>query len=157
MITKEEFLLEFGGHANWYSSFMVIDVTLDDLIRVLNEIDPDMCVGSGTVSDTGRSISFEICKEDTSLIYDITRKLHCRGYSDIGGWFGEGYMEAAIDGDMSDDFKAEWTNDEPEKEGTAWDAFVTVTDNESGEIFYTGEGAVDYDIMLHWKEIVDNH
>lgn len=167
MIRKEEFLKEFNGHCNSYSSFMVIDVEIDDLIRVLNEIDPDMCAGSGIIS--GRSISFEICKESPDLIYDITRKLHCRGYSDIDGWYGDTYMEAAKDGEPFDDFKAEWTNGAPERrdwdtddtnkpdEEIDWDSFVTITDNATGETFNTGGGAVDYKTMTYWKDIVDKH
>ena len=76
MVTEKDFLTEFNGHGNAYSSYMVIDVELKDLIKVLNDIDPDMCVGSGQVSDNGRSIYFEICKELPDLICEITEKLH---------------------------------------------------------------------------------
>ena len=168
MITKKEFLTEFNGHGNAYSSYMVIDVGLQDLIKALNEINPDMCVGSGVVSKNGKSIYFEICKELPDLIADITAKLHCKGFADIGGWYGSGYFAACYDGVEYDDFTAEWEDDNPyrrdddctdcdDDDDTLWDAFVLITDNESGETFHTGEGAVDYESMLMWEDLVDNH
>lgn len=175
MITKKEFLTEFNGHGNAYSSYMVIDVGLQDLIKALNEINPDMCVGSGVVSKNGKSVYFEICKELPDLIADITAKLHCKGFADIGGWYGSGYFAACYDGEEYDDYTADWMNDCPERHDydypdydyddedndadtdMEWDAFVVVTDNETGEVFYTGEGAVDYETMLMWEELVETH
>lgn len=164
MITKSSFLKQFNGHGNAYSSYMVIDVKLEALIRVLNEIDPDMCVGSGQISDTGRSIYFEICKELPELMADISEKLHCKGFADIAGWYGDGHFEAYADGEEFNDFTAKWDDDQPiwlnkdaEDEESEWDAFVTVTDNQSGETFYTGEGAISYESALMWKELVETH
>ena len=175
MITEKEFLTEFNGHGNAYSSYMVIDVKLPDLINALNEIDPDMCVGSGVVSENGKSISFEICKCLPDLIVDITAKLHCKGFADIGAWYGSGYFEASYDGGEFNDFTAEWEDDNPDRrdynypdydyddeENDAdvdmdWDAFVLITDNESGEIFHTGEGACSYEVMQQWEDLVDTH
>jgi hypothetical protein len=175
MVTEKDFLMEFNGHGNAYSSYMVIDVELKDLIKVLNDIDPDMCVGSGQVSDNGRSIYFEICKELPDLICEITEKLHCRGYSDIGAWYGAGYFTASCNGEEFDDFSAEWEENMPDRrdwdytdydydneENDAdadmlWDAFVLITDNESGETFHTGEGACDHEQMEVWEDLVMNH
>ena len=175
MITENEFLTEFNGHGNAYSSYMVIDVELSDLIKALNEINPDMCVGSGKVSETKRSIYFEVCKELPDLISDITSRLHCKGFSDIGGWYGSGYFEASFDGEEYNDFTAEWTDDSPSRrdwdypnydyddedtdadEDMLWDAFVTITDNESNETFYTGEGAIDHETLEMWEDLVDTH
>lgn len=160
MITKKEFLTEFNGHGNAYSSYMVIDVKLDDLINVLNEIDPDMHVGSGVVSDSGRSICFEICKQTPDLISTITSKLHCKGFADIGAWYGAGYFTSSYDGGEYNDFTAKWRDNSPDRQDDddmEWDAFVVVTDNESQETFYTGEGACDKDTMEMWKNLVDTH
>ncbi len=167
-MTEKEFMTEFNGHANAYSSYMVIDVELSELLKTLNNINPDMCVGSGVVSKRG--ISFEICKELPDLIYQITKELNCKGFADIGGWYGAGYFLAAKDGEDYDDFSAYWTDGNPERrdweypepenisdEDVDWDVFLFVKDNGSGEIFYTGEGAVDYESMKMWKELVDSH
>ena len=181
MITKQDFLTDFHGHGNAYSSYMVIDVKLDDLIAALNKLNPDMCVGSGRISETGRSIHFEICKESPDFIGDITYELHCIGYADMGAWYGEAYFVAYKDGAEFDDFKAEWRDDCPERrdydygpddevdedgeplseeeldQKMDWDAFVTITDNFSGEKFETGDGAISYDQLDKWKDLVNNH
>ncbi len=171
MITEKEFLSQFNGHGNAYSSYMIIDVKLVDLIKTLNDINPDMCVGSGQISKNKRSIYFEICKELPDLIYDITGKLKCKGFADIGGWYGDGYMEASDCGKEYNDYTANWANmdqpdrrdfdyedpDEIDDEDIEWDAFVDVTDNESGEIFHTGEGCISYESMKMWEKIVDTH
>lgn len=171
MITKEDFLTDFNGHGNAYSSYMVIDTNVDVLVKVLNDIDPDMCVGSGQISETGRSIYFEICKRLPDLIHVITSKLNCKGFADICGWYGDGYMEASDCGLSYDDYTAEWANeDQPERRDydhedpgsisdseIEWDAFVDITDNGSGEIFHTGEGCISYDTMQMWKDIVEKH
>ena len=170
MITKAEFLKDCGGHDGGYSSYMVVDVSLDDLIDALNEINPDMRVGSGRVSETGRSIYFEICKETPDLIGDITAMLHCRGFADMGAWYGEAYFTAYSDGEESDDFIAEWQEGFPERrdldhknadelsdEDIEWDCYITVIDKVTGEKFETGDGAVSYDVMLKWRDMVENH
>ena len=171
MITKEDFLQEFNGHGNAYSSFMVINIKIDDLIKALNDIDPNMTVGSGTVSETekGSSIYFEICKRTPDLIYNITEKLKCKGFADIGGWYGDGYMVAANCGKDYDDYTAVWADEDqpcrrdydvdkdlPDEE-IYWDAFVEVTDKESGESFNTGEGCICYESMKYWRDIVEKH
>ena len=157
MITWKTFTKEFDGHANAYSSYMVIGVTLHRLIEVLNDINPDMIVGSGKVSETGKSIYFEICKEMPDLIHKITSKLHCRGFADTDAWHGDAYFEASFDGKSFDDFTAKWRDGEPTSDEDLWDAFVTVIDNESKEIFEAGEGSCDKDAMERWKHLVDTH
>ena len=163
MITKNDFLQEFNGHYNAYSSYTVLMTNMDKLIDVLNEIDPDMVAGSGKADD--KSISFEICKQMPNLISDITEKLNCVGFADIGGWYGAGYFVATENGTEYNDFTAEWTDDSPLKrddddvpdEEADWDAFVTITDNKTGVIFYTGEGAVDYETMQMWENLINTH
>ena len=157
MTTWKTFMKLFEGHADAYSSYMVIGVTLHKLIEVLNEIDPDMVVGSGKVSNTGKSIYFEICKETPDLIHKITSKLHCRGFADTGAWYGDAYFEASFDGKSFDGFTAKWRDGEPTSDEDLWDAFVTITDNESKEVFEAGEGSCDKDAMERWKHLVDTH
>ncbi len=168
MITKEKFLTDFNGHGNAYSSYKVINASLNDLIDALNDIDADMCVGSGKIESN--AIYFEICKELPDLIQPITEKLHCVGFADIGDWYGSGYFVAYKDGKEYDDFTAAWDENCPERrdydyengeslsdEEVDWDAFVTVTDNPTGVTFQTGSGAVNYEIMSGWQELVNRH
>ncbi len=163
MITKDEFLKDFGGHGNSYASYLILNTTANDVIRVLNEIDPDMCVGSG-IEHTDGSVSFEICKELPNLVYDITHKLHTIGYADID--WNVTYTVAAKDGSDFDDYYAEETygsfclnddNYDEDDEEALWDAFVTITDKSTGVQFYTGAGAVDREIMEYYQEMIDKH
>lgn len=173
MILKEDFMTEFDGHCNAYSSYMVIGVKLKDLLKALNEINPELCVGSGRLGKN--SISFEISGELPSLINDITAKLHCKGFADIDSWYGAGYFEASYDGKEYNDYTAKWEDGSPERRDydypdydydsedsnpdvdMDWDAFVLITDNESGENFCTGEGAIDYEQLQYWTEVVKTH
>ena len=165
MITKSEFLTEFNGHSNAYASYVVShpNVTVDDVIDVLNEINPNMCVGSGVVN--GMSISFEICKVTPDLIYNITEKLcnkgftECRGFADMGSWYGDAYFIAVKDGDNTDEFYAEWTYDDQAAingDDEYFDAFITVTDL-NGVTFHTGEGAIDEERLKYWQGVVNKH
>jgi len=159
MITKETFFKEFNGHANRYSRYLVINTDVDSIIKVLNEIDPNMCVGSGAEIDG--NVYFEICKEEPTLIYNITKKLNTRGYADTD--WNETYTICAKNGDDFDDFTAKWVPDmhyyrgDFDEDDDTWDAFVTITDNESGAVFETGAGAVDESVMLYYESIVDEH
>ena len=170
MINKNDFLKEFNGHANAYSSFMVFGVTLDVLVDELNRIDPDMCVGSGDVRDDGKAIYFEICKYSPELMQNISKDLSCVGFADIGGWYGEGRFVAYENGEDYNDFTAEWEQDNPRRryedfapgvdvpdEDMYFDAFVNVTDNRTGIEFGTGEGAACYDTMISWSCLVEDH
>ena len=163
MITRDDFFEEFNGHGNAYSSFMVIGVSVDDLLKALNKINPDMWVGSGYVSESGRAIYFEICKELPELMGEISAELQCVGFADIGAWYGEAFFFAYNCGEDYDDFTAEWQDHQPElvsdvnDEEWLWNAFVTVTDNSSGETFFTGDGAIDYESLDKWRELVREH
>ena len=164
MITKEKFLMDFGGHGNSYSSYLVLNTTVDDVIRVLNEIDENMCVGSGEVQDN--HVYFEVCKESPELIYLITSKLNTIGYADID-WEAT-YTVCAKNGEDYDGFKAEWLPDmhycrddelceDEDEENALWDAFVVITDNETGAVFNTGAGAVDKEIEEYYADMVETH
>ena len=175
MITKDSFMNDFDGHGNAYSTYMVIGVSLKDLIGALNEINPDMCVGSGKIDKRHRAITFEICKESPDLIYDITKKLNCQGYADEGAWYGTAYFMAAKNGKDFNDFKAEWRDGSPDRrdwenpdydydaefsnpdEDMLWDAFVLITDHQTGAKFYTGDGAIPYEDVDMWSELVNKH
>ena len=157
MITKATFLKPFGGHGNSYSSFTVVDVWLDDLIDALNAIDPEMIVGSGEIEE--HCIRFEVCKTQPGLIHDITAKLHCKGFADTGAWYGPGYFEASYDGAETDEFTAVWESGCPDHRADedVWDAFVIVTDPDTGVIFSTGDGAVSAEDLAYWQDLVRKH
>lgn len=161
MITKKEFLNDFEGHGNAYSSYKVLTTDLNAVITVLNEINPEMNVGSGVVEEG--AIYFEICKKSPDLIYDITAKLHCVGFADMGAWYGQGCFEAAKNGNKYDGFYAEWRDDCPYdryEEGENeqnYDVFVTVVDRETKISFPTGEGAACTDALFYWTNLVNEH
>lgn len=150
---------------------MVIDANIDDLVRTLNKINPAMIVGSGQMSHTGKSILFEVCGESPELIHNITRDLNCKGFSDTGSWCGNGYFKASDCGSEYHDYTAKWADwNQPDRrdydaenpdntpdEEMLWDAFITVIDNQSKEVFHTGEGAVSYDAMQTWQTFVNTH
>ena len=163
MTTKNDFFTEFNGHSSAYASYMVShpNVTVDDVIDVLNKINPNMCVGSGVVN--GMSISFEICEATPDLIYNITEKLcnkgftECRGFADMGAWYA--HFIAAKDGDDTDEFYAEWEDGDPTtqlRDDGYFDAFVKVTDP-NGITFHTGDGAIDEERLKYWQDIVNKH
>ncbi len=166
MVTKEEFLQEFNGHGNAYASFQVMNVSLDDLIGALNRLRPNGCFGSGKVDD--KSIYFEGCKElPDELLPELTEELHCRGFADIGSWYGEPYFIACENGYEYDDYTAEFEEGFPspydpdsfeeENDCDEWDVFVTVTDNLTGATFNTGEGCVDTETKKMFEDIVSKH
>ncbi len=163
MIKKKDFLTDFNDHGNAYASFVLIDVKLDDVIDALNELRPDGCFGSGAVK--GRGTYFEGCKElPDELLSEITEKLGCKGFADIGSWYGDPYFIACENGYEYDNYTAVFTDNSPypyddtdEDECNEWDVFVTVTDNESGVEFFTGEGCISTDAKEMFEEIVNKH
>ena len=151
-----------------YTRYMVTGVRLDDLLNALKEINPDM--NTGEIKEEKNCISFEIGRKTPELMQTITEKLHCRGFADIGAWYGSAYFAAYDNGETYDGFTAGWTDGSPERreydfingedipdEDITWDAFVTVTDKETGAVFYTGDGAVSHDEMLAWQEFINRH
>ena len=159
MITREKFFKEFNGHENSYSSYLVIGTTADKVIEFLNQYDENLCIGSG-VEENG-NVSFEICKELPDLIYDITKALNTIGYADMD-WDAT-YTVCAKNGEDFDDFTAEWVPDmfyyrgDFDEDDDTWDAFVIITDNQSGATFNTGAGAVDEYVMRYYEDMVNNH
>ena len=159
MITRDSFLEDFGGHGNSYSSFMVLNTTIDEVVAVLNSIDETMNVGSGWEHDG--HVGFEVNGALPSLIYAITAKLHTIGYADTD--WDVTYTVCARDGEDFDDYTAEWDDglhylrDDGFDEEELWDAFVLITDHETGAVFYTGAGAVDGDIERYYADMVKKH
>ncbi len=160
MTTLKEFMTEYNGHSNRYSSYMVVGkgITAQKVLDVLMKIDPDMAVGSGYECRTGKgytTVSWEGCKESPDLIYDVTEALKCRGYADTD--WNETYFVAAENGGDYDGYTACWEECNPEyREEDCWDAFMVVKDP-SGAVFNTGAGAVDTAQMIYYETIVKEH
>ena len=161
MITKEEFLRKIAGRANRYSSFLILNTSVDEVIRVLNQIDPDMCAGDGHVD--GNHVRFIIFKYYPELVYDITKELHTTGYAD------ETWQEfvtcCARNGENFKDYSIKWADEngpsryDPDEPGAdeevLWEAFIDIVDNKTGAVFHSGTGAADYDLMMYYKNMVD--
>ena len=157
MITKESFLQEFNGHSNWYSKYLVLTDDIDRLIKVLNNINPLMCVGSGSVNEDEKSISFEICKESPGLIYDMTKELQVKGFADTA--WDNYYTIVAENGVDSEDYYAEWEAGSPyiRDDDDTIDSFINLIDPKTGVTFYSGAGAVDAETFAYYKDIVAGH
>ena len=162
MIIKENFLTEFVGRANQYSSFLILNTSVDEVIRVLNQIDPDMCTGDGYID--GNHVGFIIFKCYPELIYDITERLQTTGYADEEWEYyktccarnGEYFRDYAIDWEEEGlPCRNDYGKEDEDDEDVSWDAFIDITDNETGAVFHSGGGAVDYETMLYYKEMVD--
>jgi hypothetical protein len=174
MITKESFFTEFNGHSNAYSSYMLIGVTPEQVIDMLNARGYDWDVGSGEYDEANKTVSFEICKEGPDKICDFTADLHCNGFADMGSWYGEPEFCYARNGVESDEYYAYWKDGqapEPYSDSGAeedaledgeeveqlWDVDVIFVDPESGASYLFGEGALSTDIKERFEEMVNSH
>lgn len=159
MVTKENFMQKFGAYANRYSSFMLIDVNVDDVIKVLNEYEDKykdkLCAGD--CIDKGRAVSFTVFKVSTEhLLCYLTSALECIGYADTA-W--DDYITLAMkNGKEYDGFTARWCDGYPyENSADEFDAFFELIDTVSGEVFGSGAGMVDRETYEYYKKIVDTH
>ena len=161
MITRESLFRDFNGHNNRYCTYMLCGVSVEDVLSALNYIEGimgrDLCLGSGREEDN--AVTFEGSKESLDLIYPLTRMLDCTGYADTA--WDEVCLVAAKNGKDFDDYYALWTDGQPcfndPEDPRYFDAFVTIIDRETGAEFATGAGAVDYDQMIYFADIVDAH
>ena len=160
MITKEEFEMEFGGHGTAFSTFMLIDVTEDQVIDTLNAINnPEYLIGSGSVIESEpeygdhTAVRFEISGALPDFLHDLTKELHCRGFADMGSWYGDIWWEVSRDGGDDLSFvNACWEDGYPEPyipwgDEEKYDATFIIQDKESGISFVSGEGCVDKDTV----------
>ncbi len=163
MITKEDFFTDFNGHNSKYSSFMLIGATAEQVINAVNKLlekytgRKETPVGSAYETEDPSVVCFEACKTDPYFIYPLTRELHCKGFADTA-WDDYAFCSAE-DGNDYHGFTADWEHGEPilREEGDCYDAFVTVTDNETGITFFTGAGAIDEETVDYYRTIVDEH
>lgn len=155
MITKENFTTEFDGHFDRYSCYLIIGTTINDVITFLNSYNGDICIGSG--EEENGNVHFEIINDSPNLVYNITKALNTIGYADTD-WYAT-YTVCAKNGKDFNDFTAEWEEDGfyYRDDDDLWDAFVKITDHQSGAVFHAGAGAVDEDTMLYYKDIVKTH
>ena len=156
----KDLMLPFNGHCNSYSSYLLLNVTPQQVLNMLNRLDIDDA-GNGYVVD-GKHFGFEIEKSEVNLIYIFTKELNTIGYADTA--WDEVYTLVAKNGEDYDGFTAKWTdgspyNREDELEGDKglWDAFITYVDNETGAEFNTGSGVVEKEIVDMYKKVIDAH
>lgn len=161
-ITKESFLMDFNGFNCSYSSYLVLNTTVEAVIDVLNTIGIDEnYVGSG--HEANGNVGFKILKESPQLIHNITDKLQTIGYADTD--WDSTYTVCSKNGNDFDDYVAEWEpglhylreEDMEEDDEECWDAFVCITDNTTGTEFHTGAGAVDKETEEYYADMVAKH
>ncbi len=154
----KSFFNKWEGHNNQYSSFLLIGVTADQVIKALQKICPAAIVGNGYEEDG--NVRFEIADENPDLIYKMTRRLNCRGYADTD--WEDVWFVASENGRNYDGYTAAWESGCPYKRDNdedledLYDAFVNITDP-SGAVFSTGAGAVNSEIKAYLSVLVDLH
>lgn len=158
MITRKDFFAEMNGASNMYSTFVLINVSADDVIDALNKLeeteDIDLVIGGEEdETDRIRSVIFRAFKTQPEIIYPLTELLNCKGYVDTN--WDETHTLCAENGLESNDYRAEWDSYEDWEDGT-YDAFVKITDP-TGIEFGTGGGIVDKEVMQYYANIVNSH
>lgn len=165
MITITSFMTPFQGHANAYSTYRLIGKKLS-IKNVVNRLNifhiHDKAVGNGKIENLDNDwncVTFEICKESPSLIYDMTSAAGCIGYAD--DWDGH-YILATKNGKDFSNFTTRWDGpdmpyerDDGTKDCPLFDAFVKITDNESGYTFEAGTGACEKFTVDYYQALVD--
>ncbi len=167
MITQEEFEMEFGGHGTAYSSFMLIDVTEEQVLTALNLLEHELSrsiVGSGREEEYRspddvwhRAVHFEVERIDPSFVHELTAELHCKGVADMGSWYGSVCFEVSRDGSEDLSFvKAFWEDGCPlPADNDLYDATFIIQDKETGATFPTGEGAVDMEEVERFQSFIN--
>lgn len=153
MITRDRFFHKFNGHKCSYSSFLVLHANANQIIKVLNMIDPYMAVGSGEEKDG--NVYFEVCGEYPNRIHFITAQLQAKGFADTN--WDETYTLCSVNGHNSDDFIAEWISHKYNTDNDSWDAFVELKDPDTGAVFNTGAVGTSKDIESYYADMVRNH
>ncbi len=150
----------YDGHCNSYSTYLLLNVSPQQVLNMLNRLDIDGA-GNGYILDD-RHFCFEIEKSEVNLIYIFTKELNTIGYADTA--WDEVYTLVAKNGEDYDGFTARWTDGTPyNREGESngdkglWDAFITYVDNENGAEFYSGAGVVEKDIVDMYQRVIDAH
>ena len=155
-LTKDKFFEEFACFNNTYSTYLIMNKSTDEVINMLNDMgfNPDD-IGNGCETEHG--VSFVICKGNPEYIYDFTKRLNTRGYADTD--WDDTYTECAENGEWFDNFKAEWTDGHPHlMDDEEWEnVFVTITDIETGERFYTGTGMGGDVTFRYYNNMINRH
>lgn len=157
-LTHERFLTQVEEHGNWYSTFLLLNVTIEQVINAINALglhDPSSFVSAGIVE--GKHVWFQGMKVGTQFIIDLTAFLHTIGYSDET-WQSSSFF-ACKNGIAYDGYTARWDEDMPCNRGedNLWDAFFTITDKETGAKFHTGCGATDWDTVKEYGDLINAH
>lgn len=153
---KDEFMRPFKGASNSYSTFTVLNTSINDVIVVLNKINPNM-VACGGEEDKNGNVRFYAFKEFPTLIHQITKELRTVGYADINWDFNE--FVASKNGEPYDGFSAKWSDGSPfcMSDDDEWAAFIEITDNKTGYVFHSGAGSVCTEVKQYYESIVRKH
>ncbi len=159
-ITRKSFTKSFDGANSSYSSYLLANTTIDKVLDVLNNknileydrLKEDFC----DAREENGNVSFIIFGEFPTLIYDLTYELHTTGFADTD--WDVTYTIVSKDGKDYEGYSAEWLDGCPcAREDDCYDAFVIITDEETGAVFNTGAGAVGEDILKYYADMVRKH
>lgn len=182
-MNKSDFFKE-TGHGNWYVHFELIgkELTVDKVIDLLNKIydnDELWTISEGKVKEANgfTVVSFDKHKGNiddidrmTSMLEcdRITSMLECSGYAEIP-WEDDYFIVHSENGvrKNNEGFVAEWAenmpyaredynNDVPESD-REYDAFIRITDKNSGVSFQSGRGAIGSGPLKLLTDFVDKH
>lgn len=161
MLSKEDFTRTCTEFPTGFSSFLIIGRGIDEVFDVLVAEDENMCAVNA--EETDGNTYFDAFGVFPDLVYTITGKLHTTGYANTG-WDAT-YTICAKNGDDFEGYIAEWSDgsapdygtDEIEGDNGEYDAFVTITDTESGAVFKTGGGCVSRDEAEAYEDMVQKH
>lgn len=163
------------GHGNWYVHFELIgkELTLDKVIDLFHKIydnDELWTISEGKVKEANgfTVVSFDKHKGNIDDIDRITSMLECSGYAEIP-WEDDYFIVHSENGVRKDNegFIAEWAenmpyaredynNDVPESD-REYDAFIRITDKNSGVSFQSGRGAIGSGPLKLLTDFVDKH
>lgn len=166
VITREDFFKDFVGATSQYSSYLILNTTVDDVIKSLSKLNINPSDIRGGFELDG-NVEFKIFGEWVDIIEIISKDLKTTAFADTAWDYfdfvayknGEKYNDYTTkweDADNGPRFRDEDGYEEDDKYAT-WDCHFSVTDNATGIIFYSGMGAADKEIKEQIEEIVNSH
>lgn len=147
MITKEEFTQGIDCYSTMYSSVVVFNKTIDEVLKVLNKLYPNYYVGNGRESNAfGKVVCFDIFKEGPYCAKRLSKELKTVVIADTG--WDDHYWVAFKDGYIYDNLIVRWANgivpegytEDYDEEETYYDCDLEIVDKATGYVFCTGGG-----------------
>lgn len=147
MITREEFTQKIDCYSTMYSSVVVFDKTIDEVLKVLNKLYPDYYIGNGRETNAfGKVVNFDIFKETPYCAKRLSKELKTVVIADTG--WDDHYWVAFKDGYIYDNLIVRWANgivpegytEDDDEEETYYDCDLEIVDKATGYVFCTGGG-----------------